>query len=108
MLNDCLKKYVGNDAVSNSFKAFPNASAEALDRYITDHCPTGEFLESVLSNDLKNSVLMADHQNIHLLRDYMLFLYNYAPSVCWGSPENVKAWLNPKVINKGVKNHGKS
>jgi len=47
----------------------------------------------VLENDLMEACVRADCINIHRLHDFCLFLYNYAPMDCYGSPERVRKWL---------------
>jgi hypothetical protein len=52
----------------------------------------GHFLKAVLSNDLKEAVGQADDVNLTCLRQYVRFLYNYAPQVCWGSVKKMENW----------------
>jgi len=66
---------------------------QSLLAYITDHRPVGHFLTAVLSNDLREACNRGDDDNKHKLYEYIFFLHNYAPLGCWGSFENVKAWL---------------
>ena len=65
----------------------------SLRRYIENRIPTGGFLEAVLSNDLKEAVGRADGDNMRVLPELVGWLYNEAPSNCWGSPQRVKDWL---------------
>lgn len=65
----------------------------ALKRYIDDGILPGGFLSAVLQNNLKEAVGRADHLNMDKLPDYIRFLYNFAPSPCWGSEEKVSAWI---------------
>ena len=66
---------------------------ETLYNYIDEGCPTGGFLNAVLSNNLKESFGRADNFNQEHLHDIVQFLYNEAPGPCWGSPDKVKAWI---------------
>jgi len=52
----------------------------------------GRFLSSLLSNDLMGAVGRADDINQACLIDWCTFLYNYAPSECYGSAEKFKRW----------------
>ena len=61
-------------------------------RWIEHGIDGGSFLMAVFSNDLKEAFGRADDINAARLRDYIVYLYNYAPTGCWGSPDNVKAW----------------
>ena len=65
--------------------------------------PPGSFIHAVLANDFMKAVSKADDVNIHCLRDIMLYVYNNIPSICWGSPEAVEEWLNPKKEKNNAK-----
>ena len=67
--------------------------------YFEQRRPTGDFLAAVLSNDLIGAYSHADDSNTRAMRDYVFWLYNYAPgrsSGVWGSREAVAAWLSGK------------
>lgn len=87
-----------NEVTSNYFTfadrhAIPHHMIGGLYRYIEHRIPPGDFLMVVLSNDLKEACGRADDTNIKIIPNYVRFLYNDAPSQCWGSPEKVRAWL---------------
>jgi hypothetical protein len=56
------------------------------------------FLLAVLRNDLREAVYSADAINAARLPDYVKYLFNYAPSQCWGSPSNVREWCQDRQI----------
>lgn len=56
----------------------------------------GDFLVSVLENDLAAAVARADPISIAAIKPIMLFVYNELPQNCWGSPEMVRAWQEGK------------
>ena len=66
----------------------------ALKRYIEHHLPPGSFLTAVITNNLKEAVMNADHWNLGNIPAYVNYLYNHAPSQCWGSPARMTAWLS--------------
>jgi len=71
-----------------------------LKRYIENRIEGGGFLTAVLSNNLKEAIGRADNWNLETLLIIVCWLYNEAPSDCWGSPEKVSAWLkNEKQSN---------
>lgn len=74
----------------------PDNLMKSLHRYIIDRCGTGDFLRAVLSNNLFEACGRADHISTAALPAIVGFIYNHAPGNCHGSPEKVKAWLNPK------------
>lgn len=77
----------------------PEHMIGGLRRYIENGIEPGSFLEAVLCNDLKGAVGRADQTNKHRLHDYIMFLYNFAPSSCWGSPEKYTAWVEQCGLN---------
>ena len=76
-----------------TFQCIRQDVMESLKRYIEHRIPTGGFLEAVLSNDLKEAIGRADEDNMRVLPEIVGWLYNEAPSSCWGSPQRVKEWL---------------
>ena len=68
---------------------------ESIDRYVNDHIPTGSFLEAVLCNNLKEAIGRADSENLRDIVEIVQYCYWEIPSVCWGSPKEVRAWLTP-------------
>jgi len=76
-----------------NYNLLPEHIRDAMQRYIESRIPPGGFLTAVLNNDLAGAFARADHINRMHLYDIVRFLYNEAPSTCWGSPERVKRWL---------------
>lgn len=70
----------------------PEHLHEGLIEYIVDGRPVGGFLQAVLENDLLEAFGRADHESAAGLQNLCAFLYNDAPSACFGSPEFVRAW----------------
>lgn len=71
---------------------------DALQRYIRDRIPPGGFLMAVLENNLASAVGRADLINRRNLPAFAAYLYNNAPSDCWGSPEKVAKWLAAREV----------
>lgn len=71
----------------------PEHMQDGLKLYLDEGLEPGGFLYAVLSNNLADAVGRADATNQLLLPNYIRFLYNYAPSACWGSPEKVMSWM---------------
>ena len=83
-----------------SFRGFyiPAYMLDALERYIHQGQPPGDFLSAVISNDLTKAVARADDHNQVNLPAYIAYLHNEAPGVCWGSPEKMKTWIEAKKL----------
>lgn len=73
-------------------KWVPAHMRAGMARYVVLGVLPGSFLRAVLSNDLMEAGRMADDENRRRLFDYVMFLINYAPSDCYGSPEAMLAW----------------
>ena len=66
---------------------------EGITGYVEEHRPPGSFLRAALSNDFLTAALRADEENRAALAGWAMFLYNYVPANCWGSPERVSEWI---------------
>jgi hypothetical protein len=71
----------------------PHHMRSGMKLWIERGIEPGSFLTAVLCNDLMTALGKADDINCHRLFDYGVYLYNYAPSGCYGSPEKVARWL---------------
>ena len=71
----------------------PEHMHSGLLNYIEHGIGPGGFLTAVLSNDLIGAFMRADERNTYAMRDWVDFVYNYAPATCHGSPEAVDAWI---------------
>lgn len=78
------------------FRGFyiPSYMMESLLSYIEDRHHVGGFLEAVICNNLKGAVDYADDINLKNLPAYVGYLYNEAPSHCWGSKAIMEEWLS--------------
>jgi hypothetical protein len=70
--------------------------AGAMQRYIEHGIPPGHFLTAILSNDLREACERADDDHKHTLFEIVGWLYNEAPSPCWGSPDKFAAWIEAR------------
>ena len=70
----------------------PEHMRDGMLRWIERGIKPGSFLTAVLQGDLFEALGQADDINRHKLFDYGAYLYNCAPSGCFGSPEKVNEW----------------
>lgn len=75
----------------------PDTLWDGLLSYILDHRPTGSFLEAVINNDLRDACARADQVNRYHLWNIVDFLYNYAPTGCWGHDHATTQWLKERI-----------
>lgn len=79
----------------------PDYMREGLHDYIVHRIPTGSFLTAVLENNLKLACMNADMVNQKCLFNYVNFLFNEAPRICWGSEPHVETWLAERIPHAG-------
>jgi len=87
------RSYLEN-RINENISMLPRHMHDAIRMYVLDRVEPGSFLASVLCNDLKNAVASADAMNKAKLVEWVQYCTWYLPSICWGSPERVSAWLN--------------
>jgi len=80
-----------------------NAVKMSLMNYVNEGTPTGNFLYSVLTNNLFEAVGRADEKSLMGLPHLVKFIYNEVPCGCYGSPEKVKEWKGYKCLEMIVK-----
>ena len=76
-----------------TYKDIPEHTKAALKRYVLHRYKPGSGLLAVLSNDLVTAITHCDDNVLAALRPLCVWLYQFAPSDCYGSPEKVRAWL---------------
>ena len=75
------------------YASCPESVRGGLERYIEDKIEPGGFLVKVLENDLFGAMGAADFHNRMILFDIVSWIYNNAPATCWGSKDQIIAWL---------------
>ena len=86
-----------------AYRLFRSHWADALDsipinlhgglvRHILAGEPVGHFLSALLTNDLMETVVLADPESLANIRPLCIFLNNSTPPLCHGSHAKVKAW----------------
>jgi len=81
----------------------PPGMRETVLDYVLYGIPPGHFLRAVITNDLREAVGRADHDNRSRLVDYVVFFTNYTPSKCWGSVDRYNDWVAGDVGGMGDK-----
>lgn len=83
------------DGLPIQYDRAPRNCRDTLERYIEHRIPMGSFLTAFASNDLFDAMSRADDVNRLQFFELCSWFYNYAPPMCYGSPEKVANWLNP-------------
>ncbi len=71
----------------------PRRTFDALVRYYECGGAGGSFLESLLCNNLRETVSNADTENLAALGKIVQLLHNRFPAFIWGAPERYALWL---------------
>lgn len=74
----------------------------ALRRYVEDGLIPGDFLQSVICNDLVEACGRADYVNIQNLPAFAAYLYNEMPATSWGSREKMLAYAAEQKAARGA------
>lgn len=74
------------------YSRLPEQNRAGAKLWIENGILPGEFLVAVISNNLKETFMRADEENIRRMFDVVSFWYNEAPSQCWGSADKVARW----------------
>lgn len=75
-------------------EALPEHTLDTLQNYEKIGCPTGGFLEAVISNDLAGAFSRADRQNRYRMFEIVTYIYNVMPAEAWGSPGAYRRWID--------------
>lgn len=71
----------------------PRHMWSAITAFVMDGRPLPEFLFSVFTNNLRESVVRADDMNRDRLREYVQLLRGTVPIHCWGTDAAVRSWV---------------
>jgi len=69
-----------------------NSLNALLDWVLHGRWPSGNFIHSVIENKLAQAVFSAGSDNLKIIKNYCILIYNYIPGDCSGSSEKMKKW----------------
>ena len=75
------------------YSKLPEHMRAGAEGYVERGEEPGGFLFAVLCNNLVDAFGKADETNFARLSDWAEWLWNEAPSTCWGSKERVNDWI---------------
>lgn len=75
------------------YNDLPRHMRETARLYVESGIAGGSFFNAVVSNDLCKAFACADEENAAAMRQLVMWLYNFAPDGCHGSPKNVANWI---------------
>ena len=87
--------YDFNSKTTYTFRGFyiPPRMMYSIELYVKNHIAPGQFLQSVIKNDLFGACARADDENLENLPAYVGFFVNHTPISCHGSQEAFDAWI---------------
>jgi len=71
----------------------PERMMQGIIDYVRYGIQPGNFLTSIICNQLKQTFQYADDENFNNVPAYVDFFYNKAPYNCWGSEKIMKGWI---------------
>ncbi len=71
---------------------------DGLVRYVVEGRGTGDFLMACFENHLGEAISHADGNSIKALPAVHAWMYNWIPSVCYGSYKDVQLWFEAHAI----------
>lgn len=80
----------------------PDHLINGLISYIVEGVPTGGCLRAILENNLMEAFSRADVSTAIGMQNICSFLYNHAPSGCFGDHEIVSTWIKNVSNRKGI------
>jgi hypothetical protein len=84
------------DEMRIDYSKIPPCTIETLQAWIENARPMGGFCEAVVSNNLKEAFARADEDNIRAMFHIVSWMYNEAPTLCWGSEQSLTEW--PRLL----------
>lgn len=82
--------------MTSQYDPIPPHMMREMEEYVRTGRVYSDFLRAIIENDLKGAVSHADESNQHIIYLYVLWFFNRAPALCWGSPLNRTAWEGMK------------
>ncbi len=78
----------------------PHNVRRCLRNWINNGIIGGDFIMSVLKNDLLNSMVLADNMTRRHIPTIVNWIYKFAPGGCWGNEFRVEEWPDINRRNK--------
>ena len=78
------------------YSRLPEHMQDGAREYVERGLEPGGFMLAVLCNDLTLAFGRADTINAAAMAEWARWLWNEAPSQCWGSRTKVEAWIDAR------------
>jgi len=96
MNDDEIKFMISEESTDREYHKLSAKDIAPILRYWKNRIRPGDFLTAVISNDLREASGRADVRNRRRLFEYVDYLYNFVPSICWGSKEKFENWIKQR------------
>ncbi len=83
--------------VSDEYRHVPVHVIEEINRFVDARLHPGDFVKSILCNDLVGVVKYAGAEEKPFICDIVKYIFNNIPQDCWGNTKRYQDWLNTKV-----------
>ncbi|MGV8863276.1 MAG: hypothetical protein ACOH2T_19180 [Pseudomonas sp.] len=74
----------------------PEHMHSSITLYVEQGIEPGRFLMLMLEHRIYEAAGMADAENLQALPNWIIFMHNYIPAACHGSPVVVQAWMKSR------------
>lgn len=95
-------EYPVDEWFTGEYENIPVHEQDTIKRYVIEKLRPGDFLSAIITNDLRGAVNHADAVNLPLIKLYVQWFFNRAPSACYGSSRQMEEWLARKESEASV------
>lgn len=99
---DGTERMTNYEAMDEEFTFVPHHMRDGYKLWIEHGILPGSFGEALLRNDLKGAMGKADDINSRHIKSTVAWFYNFSPSNCWGSVQNVNDWMAGFKMGKKI------
>lgn len=85
----------------SEYDVIPDHILWSINAYVKYGQYPGKFIESVVSNNLSESIAYADKDCQRALAAIVKYFYNKTPGICWGDKDKFSAWCRQRGAEGG-------
>ncbi len=89
--------------MSINYDILPEGLRNEARRYIEEGVRPGRFLVAVTTNDVAGAYDAAIDDDLERLGSVLCFWCTEAPTDCWGSKQEMDAWIKAKAAERSAK-----
>lgn len=86
------------------YEKIPRLVLCSINNYVRKGIRPGDFVKSVICNDLLSCIEYSDPESCLKIKDIMMYMRWNVPSACWGNTNAFQNWMNVGGIDGASKN----